>query len=363
MTSSRPFLAEDTVEGDAAIVSDAGVVPPGEALIAESATAEAGQLVRSLFDASPIAHRPSPVDQRIAAGVTAETIVAHLEQQLGYAKSAWPLGTIRVLADNLLAVAEGRRLSPQLEARWLNLFGFCLRPGFGAAKDPWRIGEARKVYVAGPVFPSSIQNRVEWLVLWQRASGGFSAGQQRELAQRVMGELGLGTQKPRKPNPQVEREGWRLLANLERLDAGVRVKIGDEVMRRLRRDPGNTSLAWAIGRLGARTPAYGPLTSVVPAPDASRWLEQLIALTRHTPEVAAAIVQVAALSGDPLRDLDAEARDAARQRLLSSTSDPAALRPLHEVVPRSMADTNRAFGEALPHGLRLGSAIASPDHD
>ena len=46
-------------------------------------------------------------------------------------------------------------------------------------------------------FPNSIQNRVEWLVLWQRVAGGFSAGQQRELSQRVMGELGLLGGRPR----------------------------------------------------------------------------------------------------------------------------------------------------------------------
>ena len=126
-------------------------------------------------------------------------------------------------------------------------------------------------------FASSIQNRVEWLVLWQRASGGFTAGQQRELAQRVMADLGLAGAKAKKPNPQVERESWRLLASLERLDAATRVKIGDEVIRRLRRDHDNASLLWSIGRLGARTPIYGPLTSVVPASDAGRWLDELVA--------------------------------------------------------------------------------------
>ena len=201
--------------------------------------------------------------RRTAADVTPEDIVAQIEKQFGYAKSAWPLGVIRRLADALLEVADGRRRSAPLEARWLNLFGFCIRPGFGAAKDPWRITEARKIYAAGVSFASSIQNRVEWLVLWQRASGGFTAGQQRELAQRVMADLGLAGAKAKKPNPQVERESWRLLASLERLDAATRVKIGDEVMRRLRRDEDNASLLWSIGRLGARTPIYGPLTSVV----------------------------------------------------------------------------------------------------
>jgi hypothetical protein len=312
-----------------------------EVVIAGEAIGAAGALIRSLFDAT-------------SADVTPEDIVAQIEKHFGYAKSAWPLGVIRQLADALLEAADGRRRSAPLEARWLNLFGFCVRPGFGAAKDPWRITEARKVYAAGLSFASSIQNRVEWLVLWQRASGGFTAGQQRELAQRVMADLGLAGAKAKKPNPQVERESWRLLASLERLDAATRVKIGDEVMRRLRRDEGNASLLWSIGRIGARTPIYGPLTSVVAASDAGRWLEELVANERRTPELLAAIVQISALTGDALRDLDERVLDAARQRLRDAGVDQAQARPLYEIVTATFADTSRAFGEPLPNGLRLG---------
>ena len=174
-----------------------------------------------------------------------------------------------------------------------------------------------------------------------------------------MAELGIGGRKPARVNPQVERESWRLLASLERLDIATRVKIGDEVMRRLRRDFDNASLLWSIGRLGARTPVYGPLTSVVPASDAGRWLEQLIAIRRDTPELAAAIVQVGALTGDPLRDLDEALLASARQRLRDAGVAPDASRPLYEVVRASFAHASRAFGEPLPNGLRLDEEIGS----
>ena len=59
---------------------------------------------------------------------------------------------------------------------------------------------------AGLAFPRETQNQVEWLVLWQRVGAGFSAGQQRELAQRVSGQLGLGQRKAPRVNPQIERE-------------------------------------------------------------------------------------------------------------------------------------------------------------
>jgi len=313
-----------------------------ETVVADDVIASAEALIRSLFRDQP-------------AGITAETIVAQIEQQFGFAKSAWPLGAIRRLADSLLEVGSGRRRSAALEARWLNLFGFCIRPGFGAAKDPWRISEARKVYAAGLTFDRSIQNEVEWLVLWQRASGGFTAGQQRELAQRVMADLGVGGAKAKKLNPQAERESWRLLANLERLDAATRTKIGDEVMRRLRREKDSPSLFWSIGRLGARTPIYGPLTSVVPAPVASRWLNDLIQYEQNTPELLAAIVQLGALTDDPLRDVDESALDAARQRVIDAGAQSDA-QALYTVVTETFANVSRAFGEPLPNGLQLVDA-------
>lgn len=311
-----------------------------EVVVADEAMTSAERMIRSVFESA-------------AGDLTPDNVVARLEQLLGYAKAAWPLAAIRRLADASIDVADKRRRSPSLEARWLNLFGFCIRPGFGAAKDPWRITEARKIYSAGLAFSNSIQNRVEWLVLWQRASGGFTAGQQRELAQRVMAELGFGEGKPRRLNPQIERESFRLLAGLERLDAAARVRFGDEVLRRLRRDSDNAGLLWSIGRLGARTPIYGPLTSVVPPADAARWIEQLIAMKRTTADLAAAIVQIGALTGDPMRDLGEQVLDSARQRLNDMAIDPDAARPLYEVAARTFADTSRAFGEPLPNGLRL----------
>jgi hypothetical protein len=313
--------------------------------IAGEAVAAAEALIRSLFE------RPSPA-------VTPENIVALLEQEFGFGKTAWPLGVIRRLADVLLDVSESRRHSPTIEARWLNLFGFCIRPGFGAVKDPWRLGEARKIFVAGLSFPNAIQNRVEWLVLWQRAAGGFTAGQQRDLAQRVMAELGLGGVKTKKPNPQVARESWRLLASLERLDAATRTRIGDALIARLDREPANPSLLWSIGRLGARTPIYGPLTSVVRAADAGRWLNVLLDNPHDTPELFASIVQMAALTGDAIREVDEPVIERARQRL-HAVGVAAESRPLYEVMTPTLADSSRAFGEPLPNGLKL----ANPPRD
>jgi len=331
-----------TDDGDDEESSASETLSAPDAVVSDAAIAEGELAIRSVFEGT-------------SSEVTAETLVAHLEQILGFGKTAWPIEVIRRFADVLIEIAGGRRKSATLEARWLNLVGFCLRPGFGAAKDPWRISEARTVYVAGLAFPGAVQNRVEWLVLWDRVAGGFSAGQQRELAQRVIGALGLGGKKAPRLNPQEERESWRLAASLERLDVATRIKIGDELVRRVRRAATDASLLWAIGRLGARTPFYGPLSSVVPPQDAAKWLDVLVSVKIASADLMAAIVQIAGVTGDSLRDLDERERQRAGARLSDMGAGDETLRALEQPVVRSAVDVSRVFGEPLPSGLRLAA--------
>jgi hypothetical protein len=91
----------------------------------------------------------------------------------------------------------------------------------------------------------------------------------------------------------------------------------------------------------------------VPPQEAGRWLDVLLSIKLTTPEFAAAVVQVAARVGDPLRDLDEEHLARARTRLRDGGIGGDALRPLEEVIPASTFDVNRVFGEPLPDGLRL----------
>ena len=236
----------------------------------------------------------------------------------------------------------------------MNLTGFCVRPGFGSALDSWRVAELRKVYLEGLLFANEAQNQVEWLVLWQRTAAGFTTGQQRELAQRVSGQLGLGQRKPPRLNAQIERESWRLLGGLERLDATHKTSLGDELLERLRRDPRNAAWSWTLGRLGARTPLYGPLNTVVASAVAERWIERLLGLKLMTADVATAVIQIGARTGDIARDVGTAVAEAAYQRLQVTGTDPAALEALRVPHPQDRAGAARVFGESLPEGLRLG---------
>jgi hypothetical protein len=331
---SAPFNAD--------VASTAPPVQP-PTTISEEAIAAAETQLRQVFDTS------------LTTRATPDSLVKELEASLGSSKGRWSLPVIRRLADTLLACVSGRASSARHEARWLNLMGFCARPGFGTSSDAWRITELRKVYAAELAFPKDVQCQVEWLVLWQRVAAGFSGAQQRDLVQRLSAPLGLNARKAPHLNAQIARESWRLLGSLERLESAMRVRLGDEVLARALREPQNNAYLWALGRFGARVPIYGPLNTVVPPAVAERWLEALLALESLSGEAVATIIQIGACTDDPARDINESLRQRAFERLSASAVSAERLRALQEVVQIDSRDLVRAFGESLPEGLRLVS--------
>jgi hypothetical protein len=334
--------AENGDEGEEVPAQDEGA----QVVIPEEAVLEAEKLIRSVFG--------GPRDSLEGETLSPEALPGRLEAALGYRKDAWRTETIRRLSDMLAELSSGRRKGRNYEARWLNLFGFCLRPGFGALLDDWRLTRARKVYHEGLCFEKDVQCQVEWLILWQRVAGGLNAGQQLELYERQKGLLGVGGKKVKgRINRQVEREGLLLLASLEHLPPAVRVELGEELLSRVEAEPDNKSFTWAIGRLGARVPFYGPLNCVVSAEAAARWASSLLALPELTAHVATAVSQLAARTEDPLRDVEPGFREEAIRRLQEADVSEEVLEVMRAYVPRSRAAAVRIFGESLPEGLRL----------
>ena len=240
---------------------------PAEAdqvVVADEAVHAAERLIRETFQGGG-----DPASPDVLAGA--------LENALGHAKHAWPLPVLRSLADVLLRSVEGRTEgSLGHEVRWLNLVGFCTRPGTGAPLDPWRVSELRKVYLAGIAFPRDTQGQVEWLVLWQRVAAGFTTGQQKELAQRVIGQIGIGQKKPIAPQHPHRARGVETVGE----PRATRCRRTGQTRRRARETApartANTARLWALGRIGARTPLYGPLNVVVSPHAAELWIEALL---------------------------------------------------------------------------------------
>jgi len=284
------------------------------------------------------------------------SLASRLESVVELRRESWTLPTLRVLCDALLEVAEGRRLSPPHEVRWLNLFGYCLRPGFGDRNDNLRTAQARRIYQAGLGFPRDLQCQVDWLVLWRRITGGLSAVDQQKLW-KYLGDVGIGSKKPRtRLNSQIEHEGWRLAASLEHVPATTRTALGGELLRKLKKEPSDSGWLWSLGRVGARIPLYGSLNCVIPAERAAEWISALLEMRKLVPETASAIVQLGRRVEDRSRDVNPLIIESALAKLkAAAVANEDLLRPLTEFTPPTREDVARTFGEPLPRGLEVES--------
>lgn len=290
---------------------------------------------------------------------TVRQLRARLEQLLGQ-RDTWDLALLRALFDALWARVRRRRRSPEHERVWLNLTGYCLRPGLGAPLDAWRIEQIWPLFAQGIQYTQDSNNWSEWWTLWRRAAGGLDAAQQLQLLE-VVGEHLMSIQHaPRDKDPLHNSydDMVRLVASLERVPAAYRVEVGNWLVQRLQKTGDKPHTWWAVGRLGARISLYGNAENVVPPDIASTWLQALLTLDWKTVDPAAfAATTLARMSGDRTRDLPAELRDTVSQRLQAIRAPATWSTMVSEVVELDEADQKRSFGEALPVGLRL---VASP---
>ena len=74
---------------------------------------------------------------------------------------------------------------PPHEVRWLNLTGFCLRPGFRLSGDDFRIEQARRIYAGGLTFGNQVQYEIDWWIFCGRIAGGLNRNQQADIFQRL----------------------------------------------------------------------------------------------------------------------------------------------------------------------------------
>lgn len=276
----------------------------------------------------------------------------------------WPPSLLRRVWEMLMELEPGRRKSPQHEARWLNLLGYSLRPGYGLAVDDWRVAETWKT-VQGKLAFAAPSSRTESLILWRRIAGGLSSGQQRALAEPLLATVRALhkrqiTGKGPDPNfpPHEAQEVLRLLASLELLAVDVKTELGGMLLELLaKRNQGlatiRLTMIWAIGRLGARVPAYGPLNAVVQQDDAERWTGQLLSSDSLDAQTAIALVSLTRRTGDRYRDVSHELREAVIAWLADHRAGEHAIQLVREGGELAPDEQDSVFGEALPKGLRL----------
>jgi hypothetical protein len=120
------------------------------------------------------------------------------------------------------------------------------------------------------------------------------------------------------------------------------------------------ALLFALGRIGARVPVYGPLDALLSAETAEQWARRVISLspgdagrTDRDDKPAFAVVQLTRRTGDRYRDVGDDLRQAAAGWLEGRAAQPHLLELVRDGGQLREDEQQSVFGESLPRGLRI----------
>ena len=268
-----------------------------------------------------------------AGGREAKDLLRELERLLGE-RAQWTTETNRALYDALLPDARARRRSPEHERVFWLLAGWCIRPGFGDPLDPGRVALLPPLFDERLAFPAEARGWQQFWIAWRRAAGGLDEVTQtrlRDFTDPWLATAEAGLKKPKKPALALD-DALDMASSLERVAPPRRSQLGGWVLERTwtEREP---RLWQAIGRLGARVPAYASVHHVVSPHVVERWLDHVLREKWDAvPAAAQAAVQLARRTGDRARDVNERVRREVEQRLVAAGAQESWVRAVREVV-------------------------------
>ncbi|EIJ41496.1 molecular chaperone [Beggiatoa alba B18LD] len=282
-----------------------------------------------------------------------------LEKVLGQ-REQWETALLRQQADVWLTTAlSRRRRSADHERLWLNLTGFCLRPGLGYPLDDWRIQQLWAIYPQGIQYKENAQNWAEWWTIWRRVAGGLAPETQQQLYQSLKPYFATVQKRLYKQHiADLKKKGYeeviRLIASLEQLDPADKISVGDYLLTRLQQSEESDNAFWALGRIGARVPSYGSVHYVVPVAVVEKWLIALMQFNWKThPLAGLATTLLARMSGDRERDINLTLRQTVIKTLNENKAPLSWIALVETVKELEVSDAQKVFGESLPLGLML----------
>lgn len=283
------------------------------------------------------------------------SLIKNIEKELSLKRREWSVYILREFADTLLAIPYSELKSPRQESRWLNLCGFCLRPGFGDPADELRLKKVWKLWFHGMNNPNDSQTISDWWVFWRRVASGLRAGHQRSIMDQLYKQIcpkGIYTNKL-KSGPQAKAEMWRCAGALELITTDKKIALGKILIAHIKKL--SDYEFWTLGRLGSRRMFRAGINNVIDPKIAEKWLNKLLETKRPKPSESElfAVSRIAAVCGDRKYDIDPELISKVKDYLLIHSAPKTWIEHLETPTEESIEEQAKILGDSLPLGLSI----------
>jgi actin-like ATPase involved in cell morphogenesis len=284
-----------------------------------------------------------------------EKITERLEQILEQPRLEWSPSILRGLWPTLLEKAKNRKLSPKHEARWWNLAGLLLRPGFGYPLDDHRIKDLWKVILSETNQKIAEDVEIQKCICIRRISGGLNKGQQSQIYHQIMPSIfnkkSARIELSRGCDQYHYKEKVRTLSALERVDFKAKKTLGKALVDTVMKGKGSsTDDIWALGRIGAREPLYVSQAHVLPVEEVSGWVTALLPHSKGEKQALALALLVRKTRHNEL-NVKKEVREKVKK--LTDSEHLHKMIEGHETLTAKEQDS--LLGDHLPPGIILNN--------
>ncbi len=278
-----------------------------------------------------------------------------LDQLLGK-RDDWNLATSRRLVDKLLSLKSGRLKSAQHERQWLQLIGYCLRPGYGVADDLLRVQQVINTTKAGTQFDSAPVWGQYW-TLYRRIAGGMSIDQQHVLFKQFSQYYSPTGQRSRDKMKALTTKSSddliRLVGALEGLSSEDKVTTIGWLLKRLQKSTEPDTACWTIGRIASRHLLSGKQEQRIAEDTLFPILEVVLKEDwKKRKQAGLAAVLMSQVSVDESEKLKGYRKKIAN-KLKKDKCPTQWIERLESQIEINSDELNALVGESLPIGLRL----------
>lgn len=327
---------------------------PLEFNLRETAT-ESVQVASSCSDLNPrtLAKAEQILKRGLTArgeGAKASRILKEMEAALGSAKHEWSLELCRALSAAPLMDAGRWQGNPESAESWLQLTGFLLRPGFGAAGDEERLANLAGALDMGECSAARVE--VQRLVLLRRVAAGFGEAEQA----RVFDEQVEALIRSRR----TEAERMRLLGSLEKVDLSRKGILYETLFERLEENEADgkslSPVLAGFGGLLSRVLFCASEDRIMPPDTVEKLFKRLGKLDwtdARYGEAIALFLRAGRLVEDRSLNVSRSVLGKIVAKLEKSRVAAKRLKPLRDYQAVTRSERIASFGEALPPGLLL----------